>query len=74
MYKEQLPHQQEYFAMMKEASDYLTTLLNNILDFSKLSSGRIVLDEREFSLKSLLDSVTGNGSRACRQKGTLLFR
>lgn len=59
MHKDQLPHQKEYFSMMKDAADYLTTLLNNILDFSKLSSGRIVLDEREFSLKCLLDSVTG---------------
>jgi len=68
-YKEQLPHQQEYFAMMKEAADYLTTLLNNILDFSRLSSGRIVLDEREFSLKSLLDSVTGMARVRAGKKG-----
>lgn len=69
MYKDQLPHQQEYFAMLKEAADYLTTLLNNILDFSKLSSGRIVLDEKEFSLKTLLDSLTGMTRVRAEKKG-----
>lgn len=69
MYKEQLPHQQEYFAMLKDASDYLSGLLGNILDFSKLSCGRLALEEKTFSLRQMLETAANMARVRARRKG-----
>lgn len=68
-YKEQLPHQKEYFSMLKEAAEYLTSLLGNILDFSKLSSEPVHLEEKTFSLRELLASVSGMARVRAQKKG-----
>ncbi len=39
------------------ASDLLLKILNDILDFSKIESGKVILDEVNFSLRQLVDSI-----------------
>ncbi len=47
---------------MREASDYLISLANNILDMSKLESGKSELDYVAFDLEQTLSSVAGVAS------------
>lgn len=68
-YKEQLPHQAEYFAMMKEAADNLTALLGNLLDFSRYAGGRPTISEKPFILWHHLESVCGMVRIRAEKKG-----
>ncbi len=43
--------------MFKSAGEGLLRLINEILDFSKIEAGQIIIDETEFNLIELLDSV-----------------
>ncbi|MEO1656131.1 MAG: ATP-binding protein [Pseudomonadota bacterium] len=47
-----------HIAVMQQASDLLMVLLNDVLDASKIEAGKIVLEHKPFSLKSVLDRVT----------------
>ena len=42
---------------IKDASNYLLELINNILDISRIESGKTVLEEKEYKLKDLLFEV-----------------
>ncbi len=42
---------------MKEASNLLLELVNDVLDMSKLESGEMVLEEIPFNLAEFLDEV-----------------
>ncbi len=41
----------------RESAEHLLTLLNDILDFSKLEAGKVRLDEIDFDLPRLIESV-----------------
>ena len=49
--------QTEYRTKVKEASNLLLELVNEILDMSKLESGEIVLEEIPFNLSSISREV-----------------
>jgi signal transduction histidine kinase/DNA-binding response OmpR family regulator len=49
--------QKEYFSIIQECSVTLMTTINNILDYSKLEAGKMVLDLKCIDLRSMLDSV-----------------
>ena len=57
-----------YTGMAYAAGSRLLNLLNNILDFSRLESGRAELTLRPFSLRDLFDSVQGIFLVTCREK------
>ncbi len=46
--------QRDYVSMCKSSADAMLNLLNDILDVSKIESGRLDLDEDNFSLRQLL--------------------
>lgn len=48
---------------------YLLTLINDILDMSRIESGRMTLRNEEFSLESLLDQINTIVDGQCRDKG-----
>jgi PAS domain S-box-containing protein len=57
--------QSEYLTMLKSSTDALLTLVNNILDFSKVEARRITLDAIEFKLpESLGDTLKSLAFRA----------
>ncbi|HPO50905.1 MAG TPA: histidine kinase dimerization/phospho-acceptor domain-containing protein, partial [Spirochaetota bacterium] len=49
--------QKSYVGMIKSSSDYLLALVNDILDYSKVESGKLKTVENVFSLSNLVDSV-----------------
>ncbi len=58
-----------YSGMAYEAGDRLLTLLNNILDFSRLEPGRESLALKPFTLKGLFKYVLSTYLVASREKG-----
>jgi len=53
-YADDMEKQAEYRTKVKEASNLLLELVNDILDMSKLESGEIVLEEIPFNLSSIV--------------------
>ncbi|MFK7795696.1 MAG: EAL domain-containing protein [Gammaproteobacteria bacterium] len=49
--------QREYVNIARNSSDALLALIDDILDFSRIDSGKLVVDSKEFSLRELLDDV-----------------
>jgi CheY-like chemotaxis protein/two-component sensor histidine kinase len=47
----------------------LLALLNDILDFSRLESGKLQLEQREFDLRELVENVVTLFAPTCEQKG-----
>ena len=56
-YADDMEKQKEYRTKVKEASNLLLELVNEILDMSKLESGEIVLEEIPFNLSSIYREV-----------------
>ena len=56
-YADDTEKQTEYRTKVKEASDLLLELVNEILDMSKLESGEVVLEEIPFNLSSIFREV-----------------
>ena len=56
-YADNMEKQTEYRTKVKEASNLLLELVNDVLDMSKLESGEIVLEEIPFNLSSIYREV-----------------
>ena len=56
-YADDMEKQTEYRTKIKEASNLLLELVNDVLDMSKLESGEIVLEEIPFNLRSISREV-----------------
>ncbi len=53
---------------IRSASESLLSLINDLLDISKIESGRMHLDEREYDVQELLRSVAAMGRMRCSEK------
>ena len=56
-YADDMEKQTEYRAKIKEASNLLLELVNDVLDMSKLESGEVVLEESPFNLSKIFEEV-----------------
>lgn len=56
-YADDMKKQTEYRAKIKEASQLLLELVNDVLDMSKLEAGEVVLEEAPFNLSSIYKEV-----------------
>ena len=56
-YADDMEKQKEYRTKVKEASNLLLELVNDVLDMSKFESGEIVLEEVPFNLSSIFREV-----------------
>jgi CheY-like chemotaxis protein/nitrogen-specific signal transduction histidine kinase len=63
------PSQQEKIAVILSSGDHLLTLINNILEISKIEAGRTTLAAEPFHLPALLESVRQMFSALSRAKG-----
>ncbi len=53
------PKQREYVELFQDSGVFLLSLINDILDFSKIEAGKVEIEEVEFDLPQMLESVIG---------------
>ena len=58
-----------YLTKMGSAADHLLALINDILDMSRIESGRMTLKSEEFSFPRMLEAVNTMFSGQCAEKG-----
>ena len=58
-----------YFTKINSSAQYLLSLINDILDMSRIESGRMVLKKEEFAFSTFLDLVNTMADGQCRDKG-----
>ena len=58
--------------IIKSSSDHLTNLINELLDFSKLQNGNIVLEKVHFSIRQILEDVFALFERQAIRNNTIL--
>ena len=64
--------EREHAQALKECSENLTRVFNEVLNFSKLEYGYVTLEERAFQLAGLLDSVRNLFSGPAAQQGSTI--
>ncbi len=67
------PEQREDIETIKQSADSLLSLLNDILDLSKIEARKMELAEAAFNLRSVLDGLTATLSVEAQQKGIELL-
>jgi len=51
------PEQRRYAEIVRDSADHLLSVINDILDLSRLEADRLVLDEGDFEIEPLVQSV-----------------
>jgi signal transduction histidine kinase len=54
---EVLPQQQQHFEVLKYSSEHMLSLVNDVLDFSKIDAGKMELEGRKFNLKECVEKT-----------------
>ncbi len=62
----------EYARLIHDAAGHLLSLINDILDISKLQSGRYTLEAREVSIEEVLESVISSHRQPATEAGVKL--
>ncbi|MBF2027389.1 MAG: response regulator [Oscillatoriales cyanobacterium C42_A2020_001] len=63
---------QEYIEIISRSGEHLLSLINNILEMSKIEAGRITLNQSRFNLHHLLDNLHAMLQLRARSKGLTL--
>jgi len=66
-------NQRSQLTKIKDASTILLTLVNDILDHSKIEAGKITIEEIPFDLNTLLDNVSNIISHKAKEKNLELI-
>ncbi|TRO66408.1 PAS domain-containing hybrid sensor histidine kinase/response regulator [Christiangramia sabulilitoris] len=64
--------QREYTEILKISSGNLLSLVNNLLDLSKLEAQQMKLEKKSFSIQTLIDSLIHTFELKCKEKGVEL--
>lgn len=62
------PEQRKTLEIILYCCDNMSSIINNILDFSKLGAGKFKLEEREFDFYKMMDSVIATHMATINQK------
>jgi signal transduction histidine kinase/CheY-like chemotaxis protein len=65
--------QREYANLIRVSGDSLLEVIGNVLDISKIESGKVTLESRNFSLATLCEEVTGGLAIRAHSKGLELI-
>ena len=63
------PQTREYLEKIGMSAAHLLALINDILDMSRIESGRMILKNEEFSLRRLLEVINTMFASQCQDKG-----
>ncbi|MEG6506372.1 response regulator [Nitratidesulfovibrio sp. 1201_IL3209] len=63
------PRQAGYVRKIRAAGQHLLGILNDILDFSKIEAGKLTVENTEFELETVLDTVANLVSEKATAKG-----
>ena len=63
------PKTREYLEEIGASAEHLLGLINDILDMSRIESGRLALKNEEFSFQKLLEAINSMFSGQCQDKG-----
>jgi signal transduction histidine kinase/ActR/RegA family two-component response regulator/HPt (histidine-containing phosphotransfer) domain-containing protein len=66
------PDETQYLDMIHNAAQTLTTLVNDLLDLSRIEAGRLTIEQRAFSLRALLRDMLAVFPMQASQKGLTL--
>ena len=66
------PEQREYADLARSSSETLVSLVNDLLDLSKIEAGRLEMDSTDFRLGELVEDVCGLMSSRARKRGLQL--
>ncbi len=62
------PKTREYLNKIGDSARHLLGIINDILDMSRIESGRMILNNEEFSLSRLLEQVDDVIGKQCRER------
>jgi PAS domain S-box-containing protein len=63
------PQQKHYAQIINSSGDALLSLINNILDFSKVEAGKLELESRDFTIQEIVEDVIAMLSQKASAKG-----
>jgi len=63
------PSQYQHLEVINRNGEYLLQLINDVLSISKIEAGRVTLEERDFELWALLDTLRGMFCLQAETKG-----
>lgn len=66
------PEQQKTLKIVERCCDNMEIIINNLLDFSKLESGKTTLDEHEFDIRQCIEHVINTSISIANEKGIKL--
>ncbi|HNW57668.1 MAG TPA: histidine kinase dimerization/phospho-acceptor domain-containing protein, partial [Bacteroidales bacterium] len=65
------PDQMDYLNTLKFSGNYLLTLVNDVLDYNKIESDKIVFEQTSFNLGEFLDEIMRSYSFRSKTKNLL---
>lgn len=68
-YQDPLPSQKEFLRVLEISSENLLSLINDVLDFSKLEEGKIVFADRDVELLHFLNNIKMANQSKAEEKG-----
>ena len=63
-----LPEQSENLKALKYSGEHLLGLINDLLDFDKINSGKLKIVEKDFSLNYFLENISAHFSLRAKEK------
>lgn len=63
------PTQRDYLYTIERSANNLLTIINDVLDFSKLEAGKLLLENIPFPLRNILDEVITLLAHSAHEKG-----
>lgn len=64
----------EYIGFIRQSGSHLLDMVNDILDISKIESGKIVLEKESFNIQMMIDSVVTTIVSIASKKGVKIVR
>jgi two-component system, sensor histidine kinase len=63
------PDQKENLEVLKFSAGNLLSIVNDVLDFNKIESGKLIFEKTRLNLHDLMNSICGGQTITARQKG-----